>query len=111
MTNHKLIPYPFSRGCVIYYSPGHDYVRSMLRAIVGELGTLVAEHPAEFPGVGMKMLFDAGAVWQSLNGPMPDDAWDEDEALDFLNATAPADCVWVMDEERGGVFLNKREGD
>lgn len=45
---------------------GHEYLRERLACVVEYFGG------------------DASLV-ESLNGPMPDDAWDEDDALEYVN--------------------------
>ena len=39
---------------------------------------------------------DAQDLMESLGGPMPDDAWDEDEALDMLNTATTEGFEWTF---------------
>lgn len=73
MANYKT-NYPL--GCYADGAFGHDHVRRVLKDLVEETG-------------GSEDLVN------SLQGAMPDDAWDEYEALDWLNEHAASEgCAW-----------------
>lgn len=69
---------------------GHGYIRSRLAELVD--------------GCENAAIVDRFAVGSSLRGAMPDDAWDEEEALDILNAETAEGYEWTLHE--GSVFLS-----
>lgn len=72
-----------NRGCYGDGAHGHQHVRNRLAHLVAELGRINQ---------------DRIDLIASLQGPMPDDASDEDYALDLLCADACAEsCMFVLD--------------
>lgn len=82
----------FSReDCGVYADGafGHSHIRNRLAELVkavdnGALGSEFAD------------------VAESLVGDMPDDCWDEDRAIEFLDAVTAPNLAWVLD---GGDLL------
>ncbi len=71
-------------GCYADGALGHDHIRSQLALLVQEVDG-----------------FDPDLA-ESLRGEMPDDAWDEDEALNLLNSHTAEGLVWTFE---GGDLL------
>lgn len=63
-------------GCYADGTFGHVHVRSKLANLIESFDPKLAE---------------------SLQGEMPDDAWDEDEALEILQKETHDDLTWVFD--------------
>lgn len=58
-------------------------------------GALGHQHCRENLADMLEGIIDAHPdVVSSLRNDMPDDAWDEDEALNLLNAALPSDDTW-----------------
>ena len=66
-------------GCYADGTFGHDYVRGSLRGLL----------ESYIPDCDPKVL-------ESLASAMPDDAWDEDEAMGLLNTKAPDGMCWGL---------------
>lgn len=81
-------------GCHADGTFGHGYVRGRLAELVDGITT----------GLGS---IDALVVRDSLRGPMPDDAWDEEEALDLLDRVTAEGFCWSF---RDGDLLLTAEG-
>ena len=76
-------------GCYGDGTLGHDHIRSRLAELVESVdGGMRSESAME--------------VMASLDGTMPDDAWDEDEAIEFLNSATEDGAQWILD---GGDLL------
>lgn len=78
-------------GCWADGASGHGHIRAVLRSL------LIAD--GWYPRTDETV--------QSLGGPMPDDAWDEDEALDTLNACCTG-CYFTIE---GGDLMLVAEGE
>ena len=66
-------------GCYADATFGHEHTRKRCAEVVGEV-------LAHVPSRDWSSSAAASAMFiASLSGPMPDDAWDEHEAADFLN--------------------------
>ena len=81
-------------GCHVDAAFGSDHRRARLIDLVNSLpptqaipGTIIGENSQEFR-VGLL---------ESLAGPTPDDAWDEDAAIDLLSEVTEPGLVWIMD--------------
>ena len=79
-------------GCHADHSFGWDHVRDVLADLV------------EF-GVGDPAFFSLAT---ELRGPMPDDAGDEYDALDWLQKFTAEGLVWVIDQD---LLLIEQEDD
>lgn len=64
-------------GCYADGSLGHQHIRERLAGLVENQDPKLAE---------------------SLRGDMPNDAWDEDEAIDMLNAQTEAGIAWFFQD-------------
>jgi len=82
-------------GCYGCDDLGHDHIRERLAALVENLGPkhLLTDD-------------DAQGLCESLRGPMPDDASDEDEALEILQRNTVDALAWEID---GGLYLRPIE--
>lgn len=80
---------PDDVGCHADDTFGHQHVRNTLAALIETLDG----------GLGNE---DAQALQESLEGTMPDDAWDEIEALDILQQNTTDDLSWELE---GGLIL------
>ena len=68
---------------------GHDHIRYRLAELVDAVDGFIGNEAA------MELI-------ASLQGEMPDDAWDEDEALELLNSVTEDGAQWILD---GGDLL------
>jgi hypothetical protein len=76
-------------GCYADGTFGHDHCRAVLANLLTDI---------DCPDSGLIL---------SLNGPMPDDAWDELDALDALQAVTEDGLVWGF--ESGDLVLTTAE--
>lgn len=76
MGNRILLDPDMNLGCWADGASGHAYVRGQIAATLNNFG------------------FEDSELIQSLQGPMPDDAWDEYEAIDWLDSNAPVEGGW-----------------
>jgi hypothetical protein len=74
-------------GCYADGALGHDHCRKVLAGLVEHL---VGDYANGHSHGELEFLAD------SLRGPMPDDAWDEYEALNLLNDATPDDRIWLF---------------
>jgi hypothetical protein len=88
-------------GCHADHSFGWDYVRDVMADLVN--GTMPDEHPH----LGEARLCACDLV-KELRGPMPDDAGDEYDALDWLQRFTADGLVWVIDQD---LLLIEQEDD
>jgi hypothetical protein len=89
-------------GCYGDGTHGHQYTRKRCAAVI--------EYylDANFTARGIKVHFDTTSLVDSLKGPMPDDAWDELEACDWLNAWAPYTyATWGWRDDDFGLWANE----
>jgi hypothetical protein len=77
-------------GCYADGTHGHDHIRRVLAALIEDV----------FEG-------KHGDVQNSLRGIMPDDAWDEDEAIDLLNGICEDGVYFIL--ENGDLLLLAEE--
>lgn len=82
-------------GCFGDGAAGHDHIRRKLRT------ALLTAHKSMRCSIELNA--QIGDVAESLLGEMPDDAWDEQDALDILNCEACEDGVLFVLE--GGDLL------
>ncbi len=87
-----------SEDCGVYADGalGHGHLRNRL----AELLLAVDNSP---------LASEAVEVAESLGGEMPDDCWDEDRAIEFLEAATSSDLAWCMQD--GDLLLVKILGD
>ena len=67
-------------GCHADGTFGHSHIRT---ALAGLIGGYTCNKSNE--------------AYDSLSKPMPDDAWDEDEALEILQSHTEPGLIWLMD--------------
>ncbi len=68
-------------GCHADGTFGHQHIRETLSRLIDTLdGGMCNE--------------DAQTLMESLEGDMPDDAWDEDEAIEILQQNSTDDVSW-----------------
>jgi hypothetical protein len=75
-------------GCYADGTFGHQYLRGRLADLIDNLATGATEYPQE--------------LYDSLRGPMPDDAGDEYEALEILQQNTSDDASWEIED---GLYL------
>ena len=75
-------------GCYADGAAGHQYCREVL----AELLTDSVAH--ESKGLRLRVSW----VAETLRGAMPDDAWDEEEALDRLSGYCDEGCYFTFDD-------------
>lgn len=72
-------------GCFADGTFGHTRIRGRLAELVEAVD-------------GGMCNSNAQDLMESLGGPMPDDAWDEEEALDMLNTATAEGFEWTLHE-------------
>jgi len=80
------------RGCYADGGFGQEHIRTMLDTVLLSATGDEALNPE---------------IHKSLKGLMPDDAWDEIEALEILQDNTEEGLVWVMDS--GDLLLIKED--
>ena len=76
-------------GCHADGANGHEHVRARL----AELVEVVSENT-----IADERVDDVEAVIASLRGTMPDDAWDENEALEILECHTAEAVTWLFED-------------
>ena len=84
---------PKDCGCYADGAAGHEHVRERLASLLDDV-----QHPEKQ---------EHAELIESLYGDMPDDAWDEDEALEVLDQYTDSRCAWIM--EGGDLILTDQE--
>lgn len=82
---------------------GHTHLR---RCLAGLLNRLFATGEDNAPWMSR----DMQPIYDSLLGEMPDDAWDENEALDLLNELACDESVFFEFSD-GDLVLSEQESE
>lgn len=94
-------------GCYADGANGHNYVRRRIADLLEDA------YREKWSGTekGIRWSSSAkeiGEVWKSLRGEMPDDAWDENEAIELLNARCEEGIHFDFHD---GDFCLIRDGD
>jgi len=77
-------------GCYADGAFGHDHVRGRMADL---LERLYRHHPRGGDGAHWQSV---RPIVESLRGDMPDDAWDEDEGLEWLNSACYDDTCFAF---------------